>query len=130
MKTKIYYDGVNIQDFIEEVDGGTTNTSYIADAGINDYNKFIDETLQIVGDKPVSFQVTARTLEEIEAQAAFLTSKAKNIFVKIPILLPDKISTAPLIKKLCGEGVKVNVTCIHTFDQIKEAVDAIDKNIA
>ena len=130
MKTKIYYDGVNIQDFIEEVDGVTTNTSYIADAGINDYNKFIDETLQIVGDKPVSFQVTARTLEEIEAQAAFLTSKAKNIFVKIPILLPDKISTAPLIKKLCGEGVKVNVTCIHTFDQIKEAVDAIDKNIA
>ena len=47
-KCKIFYDGVNIAKYIDEVDGVTTNTSFIAEANITDYNKFIDESLKIV----------------------------------------------------------------------------------
>ena len=126
---KIFYDGVNIAKYIDEVDGVTTNTSYIAQAGITDYNKFIDECLNIVGDKPISFQVTERNLEGIEKQARFLSALGNNVYVKIPILLPDKISTSSLIKKLSDEGIKINVTCIHTISQIEEAVEAVNKNV-
>jgi len=129
MKTKIFYDGVNIKDHIDDVDGVTTNTSYIADAGITDYNKFIDVSLTAVGGKPISFQVTARTLSGIEKQARFLNSLGKNIYIKIPILLPDETSTSSLIKKLSDEGFMVNVTCIHTLKQIEEAAGAVNKGV-
>ena len=97
---KIFYDGVNIAKYINQVVGVTTNTSYIAEAGITDYNKFIDESLEIVGGKSISFQVTERTLDGIEKQARFLSGKGDNVYVKIPILLPDETSTTSLIKKL------------------------------
>ena len=129
MKCKIFYDGVNIAKYINQVVGVTTNTSYIAEAGITDYNKFIDESLELVGGKSISFQVTERTLSGIEKQARFLSSKGDNVYVKIPILLPDETSTTSLIKKLTGEGIKINVTCIHTFEQIKAAVDAVNLKV-
>ena len=127
-KCKIFYDGVNIAKYIDEVDGVTTNTSFIAEANITDYNKFIDESLKIVKEKPISFQITERTLKGIEKQARFLSSKGDNVYVKIPILLPDETSTSDLIHKLSNEGIKINVTCIHTFSQIEEAISSINKN--
>lgn len=125
-KCKIFYDGVNIKDYIDQVEGVTTNTSFLAAAGITEYNTFIQESLQLVGTKPISFQVTKRTLEEIEAQARFFASLGDNVYVKIPIILPDETSTSTLIKKLSDEGIKVNVTCIHTMSQIEEAVNSIN----
>lgn len=124
MKIKIYYDGVNIKKYIDRVEGVTTNTSYIAGAGISDYNLFIDESLKAVGTKPISFQVTEPSLAEIEKQAKYLSSKGDNVYVKIPIVLPNGRSTKDLIKKLSAEGMKVNVTCIHTTAQVIEACDA------
>lgn len=125
-KCKIFYDGVNIKDYIDQVEGVTTNTSFLAAAGIIDYNTFITESLQAVGTKPISFQVTERTLEGIEAQARFFTSLGDNVYVKIPIILPNETSTSILIKKLSDEGIKVNVTCIHTIPQIEEAISSIN----
>ena len=125
-KCKIFYDGVNIKDYIDQVEGVTTNTSFLAAAGITEYNTFIQESLQLVGTKPISFQVTKRTLEGIEAQARFFASLGDNVYVKIPIILPDETSTSTLIKKLSDEGIKVNVTCIHTMSQIEEAVNSIN----
>ena len=71
MKTKIYYDGVNIKEFIDQVDGVTTNTSYIASAGITDYNKFIDESIEAAKGKPISFQVTETDMDSIINQAKY-----------------------------------------------------------
>ena len=43
-KCKIFYDGVNIEKYIDEVDGVTTNTSFIAEANITKFLqiKFVD----------------------------------------------------------------------------------------
>ena len=75
MKTKKYYDGVNIEKYIDKVEGVTTNTSYIASAGITDYNTFMDKSLEVVNGKPISFQVTSQDLEQIKKQALFITNK-------------------------------------------------------
>ena len=126
MKTKKYYDGVNIEKYIDKVEGVTTNTSYIASAGITDYNIFMDKSLEVVNGKPISFQVTSQDLEQIKKQALFITSKGDNVYVKIPIILPNGETTESLISDLSKEGVKVNVTCIHTIFQTKLACEATE----
>jgi len=43
------------------------------------------------------------------------------VYVKIPIVKTDGSSNAAVIKKLHDEGHKINVTVIHTMEQIDEA---------
>ena len=128
MKTKIYYDGVNIKEFINEVDGVTTNTSYIASAGITDYNKFINESVEAAKGKPISFQVTKTDKDSIIEQAKQISIKGENVYVKIPIVLPSGESTGEIIKLLHNSGIKVNVTCIHTIQQIMGACTSVISN--
>ena len=127
LKFKTFYDGVNIRKYIDQVDGVTTNTSYIAGAKIGDYNKFIEKSMKAVKGKPISFQVTGRTISEIERQARWICNLGDNVYVKIPIIMPDGSSTSHLIDILSNEGLKINVTCIHTHDQIEEAVGCLSK---
>lgn len=128
MKTKIYYDGVNIKEFIDQVDGVTTNTSYIASAGITDYNKFIDESIEAAKGKPISFQVTETDMDSIINQAKYIAEKGENVYVKIPIVLPNGESTKEIIRDLHISGVKVNITCIHTVQQTIDACSAVIYN--
>jgi len=127
LKFKVFYDGVNIEKYIDEVDGVTTNTSYIAGAKITDYNKFIETSMKAVKGKPISFQVTETDMQLMEQQARFICGLGENVYVKIPIITPTGTSTANLINKLSDEGFKVNVTCIHTCEQVHEAVNALNK---
>jgi len=59
MNVKIFYDGVNIKDFGElpYVVGFTTNTSYVAAAGVSDYTEFAKNYLALAKGRPVSFQI-------------------------------------------------------------------------
>jgi len=127
MKVKKYYDGVNIKEHIDLVEGVTTNTSYIADAGITDYNSFIEKSIESAKGKPISFQVTDDSLSAIIKQAEIICQKADNVYVKIPIVLPNGDSTKDLIEGLSKDGFKVNVTCIHTEDQTVEACNAVSE---
>tara|TARA_Y100000592_G_scaffold78259_1_gene123008 strand:- start:4239 stop:4925 length:687 start_codon:yes stop_codon:yes gene_type:complete len=128
MGMKIFYDGVNIKKYIGDVDGVTTNTSYIAQAGITNYKEFMQKSLAEVGGKPISFQVTSREIGGIEQQARYISSLGDNVYVKIPIILPQEESTGELIKSLSKEGMKINVTCIHTEQQIVEAFGSVSKD--
>jgi len=127
LKFNIFYDGVNIKNYINDVDGVTTNTSFIAAAKITNYNKFIEESLKEVKGKPISFQVIGRTFSEIENQARFICGLGENVYVKIPVILPDASSTIPLIKDLSDDGLKINATCIHTLAQIDETIGCLNE---
>jgi transaldolase len=102
------------------IQGLTTNPSLMKKAGVVDYRKFGSEVLKIVDQKPISFEVFADTMEEMEIQATELNSWGKNVFVKIPITNSRGVSTKKLIKKLTNEGVKVNVTAVMTAEQVSE----------
>lgn len=129
LKFNVFYDGVSIEKYIDRVDGVTTNTSYIAAAGITDYNAFIKQSLEAAKGKPISFQVTSTQHSVMEEQARYICGLGDNVYVKIPIVLPDGTSTASLIKKLSADGLKINATCIHTFEQIDIAIAALNKNV-
>lgn len=125
LRVKILADGANLIDIknMNEnsmIQGLTTNPSLMKKAGVLDYRKFGLEVLKIVDQKPISFEVFADTLEEMETQATKINSWGENVFVKIPITNSRGISTKRLIKKLTEEGVKVNVTAVMTAEQVAE----------
>ena len=122
MNIKVFYDGSSVTEFCNYpgVSGVTTNISFLKKAGIKDYKSFALGAIPLMQGRPISFQVFDASTEEIEKQAREITSWGENVYVKIPVVLPDGMSTVPLIKELSDEGLKINVTCVYTKDQIDE----------
>ena len=83
-------------------------------------------------NKTIIKKVFGDDFDTMEKEAKVIAALGKNVFVKIPIMLTDMTSTAPLIKKLSAQGIQLNVTAIFTAEQVQEAVDAFapgSKNI-
>lgn len=128
-KVQIYADGAIIENMLEMYEKGyatgfTTNPTLMKQAGVENYPKFAREVISAIPDLPISFEVFADTLEEMEAEALEIASWGKNVYVKIPIMTTQKVSTIPLVERLSKQGVQLNVTAIFTTKQVRETVDA------
>lgn len=133
MKIKIYADGANLEQMIDqyksgEVDGFTTNPSLMKKGGVTDYNEFAKEVLEAIPDLSISFEVFADDFETMEKEARKISSFADNVFVKIPIMNTKGESAIPLIEKLSAEGININVTALYTADQVQEVVDVVSED--
>ena len=122
-RIKIFADGASLTKVPELVDryqvkGFTTNPTLMAKEGIRDYQSFATEFLKTARGMPVSFEVFADDLVEMERQAHILAGWGETVYVKIPITNTLGISTAPLIQRLAEFGCKVNVTAVFTPAQI------------
>jgi transaldolase len=120
---QIFADGAVLEDvrpLIERyaVRGFTTNPTLMAKAGIRDYEAFARQILDAAGALPVSLEVFADELPEMERQARKLASWGDNVFVKIPITNTRRDSTNELVRVLSQAGVKLNVTAVFTTDQV------------
>ena len=127
-----YADGANIKDIIignknNKIKGFTTNPSLMKSSGVKNYKKFAKQILKIVKRKPVSFEIFADEVKEIESQARIIASWGKNVFVKIPIINTKGVSNAKLIGKLNKENIKLNVTAVFLPSQTKEVIKYIGK---
>ena len=133
LKIEIYLDTANL-DVIESlaqekyIKGFTSNPSLMAKYGIDSYENFINKFLKISQSKPVSFEVCSDELNEMFEQAKRINSYGNNIFVKIPYYNTKGIETIKIINDLTKQNIKVNVTAIMTFDQIKKLVDTKEDN--
>jgi transaldolase len=94
-------------------------------AGIRDYEAFAHEILDAIPDRPISLEVFSDVFAEMEAQAHFIAGWGDNVYVKIPISNTRAQSTIPLISRLAGAGVKVNVTAMMTLDQVRDALEVL-----
>lgn len=124
---KIFADGSDINEMLKaqhDVDGFTTNPSLMRKAGVTDYEKFVHDVVSNIS-LPVSFEVFADDLPEMERQARKLASYADNIYVKIPITNTKGEPTYDLIEKLAKEGIKQNITAIFTLSQIDNTIKAL-----
>jgi len=134
MNIKIFADGAEKASMLEMyakpfIKGFTTNPTLMRKAGISDYAGFAKDILAEIKDKPISFEVFSDDFAEMERQARIINSWAPNVYVKIPITNTKRESSAPLIKKLAAEGVKLNVTAILTIDQVKTTRDALSPDV-
>ncbi|MBQ2315559.1 MAG: transaldolase [Treponema sp.] len=137
LRVAVYADGADKDAMLAEykkgyVSGFTTNPSLMKKAGVKDYVTFAKEVVAAIPDLPLSFEVFGDDFDTMEKEAKVISALGKNVFVKIPIMLTDGTSTAPLIKKLSDQGIQLNVTAIFTVSQVRVAVNAFkpgSKNI-
>ncbi len=123
---KIFADGAD-RTRVEElrarpwISGFTTNPTLMRKAGVADYASFAGELLELVPDRPISFEVIADELDEIERQGRLIASWGENVYVKVPITTTDGTPTADVVRTLAASGIKVNVTALLTVDQVADA---------
>ena len=124
IKIKIYGDGADLKSILDLnknplIKGFTTNPTLMRKAGIINYKDFALELLNKV-DKPVSFEVFADDLDDMNIQAREIALWGKNVNVKIPITNTRGESTTDLIKELSKDGIVCNVTAIFTLEQLSK----------
>jgi transaldolase len=129
-RIKIYSDGADRASMLEmaanpRVSGLTTNPSLMKKAGVKDYRTYCKDILAQIQDKPISFEVFADTLPEMERQGREIATWGKNVYVKIPITNSLGHSTLELVKKLARDGISLNVTALLTVRQVIDTVEAV-----
>jgi len=122
LKIARFADGANKESILRAykegiVKGFTTNPTLMNQAGIKDYEQFARSVLEVVTDRPISFEVFADDFPEMERQAKKISSWGKNVNVKIPITNTRKEPSLELIRRLFDQGLKLNITAILTTDQ-------------
>jgi transaldolase len=130
IKVKLFADGANLDEMVAMyknpmIAGFTTNPTLMRNAGITDYAAFAHRVLAAIPDRPVSFEVFADNLEEMEAQARVIAGWGKNVNVKIPVTNTQGVFTGPIIRSLSRDGIVLNITAIMTVEQVALIADAL-----
>jgi transaldolase len=132
LKIKLFTDGAEKAQIVEmakqkHIAGFTTNPSLLKKAGVKDYESYARELVEAVPDKHISFEVISDDIEQMIAEARLITKWGKNVYVKLPIINSKSEMLTDAIRKLSGEGVKINVTVVTTIDQAKKATLALSQ---
>ena len=130
LSVKIFADGADLagmkalyrQPFVK---GFTTNPTLMRKAGIGDYRLFARQVLEVIPDRPISFEVLSDEFAEMERQALEIASWGPNVYVKIPVTNTRRESSCALIRRLSGSGVKVNVTAMLSLGQVRDVAGAV-----
>lgn len=109
--------------------GFTTNPSLIAKTGEQDYAAYARQVLELAAGLPVSFEVLSDTAGDMEREARIIHSWGRNVYVKVPVVDSSGASMGPLIRKLSGEGIPLNVTCVFTLGQARAAAAALAADV-
>ena len=132
MKTKIFCDSADyetIKFFNNKpiVDGFTTNPSLMRVSGAKNYKDYSLKILKICKKKPISFEVFADNKDEMLKQAYKINTWGKNVYVKIPVVNSKGQFMGPVIKELSSKKIKLNITAIYSFGQVKKVFRRLDK---
>jgi len=130
LNVKIYADGADRATMLEMyanplIAGFTTNPTLMRKSGVADYKAFAQEILQLIPDRPVSFEVFADDFGEMERQATEIASWGENVLVKIPITNTHGEFSGPLLRRLAQSGVRTNVTALLTLEQVRKASECL-----
>lgn len=122
---KLFADGADLDGILAlyadpAIQGFTTNPTLMRQAGIDDYESFARELLEVVPDRPISLEVFADEPADMERQAVKISSWGEHVYVKIPVTNTAGEFMGPLLRRLVADGVKVNVTALMTVGQVEE----------
>jgi len=133
LKIKLFCDGADFDSIlamykVPYIKGFTTNPTLMRKAGITDYETFGRKVLAAVPDRPVSLEVFADDLENMEIQAGKIATWGSNVNIKIPVTNTKGEFTGPLLKTLSKKGVVLNITALMTVDQVAQVAECLDPN--
>jgi transaldolase len=130
LRVKLFADGADIEGIAKlaadpRIAGFTTNPTLMHKAGIADYEAFSRRVLEVIGGRPISFEVFADEPAEMLRQARKLASWGDNVYVKIPVSDTKGTPTDDVVRALTRDGVKLNVTALMTEAQVRRVVGAL-----
>ena len=130
LKVKVFADGADLEAIARlsadpMIQGFTTNPTLMRKAGVTDYEVFARAALDLVGGRPISFEVFTDDFEEMAREARILAELGGSVYVKIPVTDTKGNSSAELVRTLSGEGIKLNVTGLFTQRQVEEISEAL-----
>ena len=133
LKIKLFCDGADFDSILSMykvpyIKGFTTNPTLMRKAGITDNEAFGRKVLAAVPDRPVSLEVFADDLENMEIQAGKIATWGSNVNIKIPVTNTKGEFTGPLLKTLSKKGVVLNITALMTAEQVAEVAECLDPN--
>jgi transaldolase len=99
------------------IDGLTTNPSIMFKDGVYEIEQGARKLCALLGDRPVSVEVTTNDREAMLKQAKVFASWAQNVVVKIPVINEHGESCLGVISELSRAGILVNTTAILSFNQ-------------
>ena len=131
LSIQIFADGADIDGLaalaaMPHIAGFTTNPTLMRKAGIDDYRAFAHQALEVIGDRPISFEVFSDEPDEMLRQGREIASWGQNVFVKVPFATTQGASTASVVRELSLDGVQVNVTALMTLPQVEEMTAALE----
>src|SRR5205823_14994996 len=92
------------------VDGVTTNPSIMFKDGVRDLEEGTLKLAALLGDRPLSVEVTSNDHEKMLEQARTFAAWARNIIIKIPVVNEFGESCLGVMHRLSQEGIGVNAT--------------------
>ena len=131
LRVKVFADGADLEGIGRlaadpMIAGFTTNPTLMRKAGVKDYEEFAKAALELVGDRPISFEVFTDDFAEMAREARAITTWGDNVYVKIPVTDTNGKPADDLVSELAHEGVKLNVTGLFTIDQVNAVCGALD----
>ena len=131
LRIKIFADGADKAGMLEIsqnplVRGFTTNPTLMRSAGVTDFEAFAREILEVIPDRPISFEVFADDFDEMERQARKISTWGQNVYVKIPVTNTRQENSEALVSRLAEDGVKLNVTAILTPEQVRRVTECLE----
>ena len=135
LMVKIFADGADLAEMLmlarhPVIRGFTTNPTLMRKAGVVDYRKFAHDVLEVIFDRPISFEVFSDDFDEMERQAREIATWGDNVYVKIPITNTRGESSTDLVRRLSDAGVKLNVTAILTLAQVEAVTECFASECA
>ena len=132
MKTKIFCDIADlnlIKKFNKKkiVKGFTTNPSLMRKAGAKDYQSYCKKILKVCRNKPISFEVFGDDYKNMIDQGLKISTWAKNIYVKVPVVNSKNKFTGKVIKELNDKNIKLNITAVYSAKQTKKILNVVNK---
>jgi len=130
LRVKLFADGADLEGIAKlaansRIAGFTTNPTLMRKAGIADYEAFARRALEIVGARPISFEVFADEAAEMVRQARKLAGWGDGVYVKIPVSDTRGGSTEAVVRELTRDGVKLNVTALMTGAQVERVATSL-----
>jgi len=132
MNTKIFCDTADlatIKKFSKKkiVKGFTTNPSLMRKAGAKDYKSYCKKILNIIKNKPISFEVFSDNQLSMIEQGKKINKWGKNVYVKVPVVNSKNQFTGKVIKELNNNKIKINITAVYTSKQTEKILKNINK---
>ena len=130
LNVKLFADGAEKAGMLEMyakpyIKGFTTNPTLMHKAGLTDYRGFARSIVEAIPDRHISFEVFSDDFGEMERQAREITTWGQNVYVKIPVTNTRREPAYELVRRLSGDGVKLNITAILTLEQVRCVAEAV-----